>query len=108
PDYPDPNTNAGTFAYNPDNSDEAGATGLLAWRNAWGIPEMSEETLAAVTENDTDTRKEMYLALQKEHQTVSPFGIMFQQIEQHAMRDNVQNFISGGATTAASYWVVTK
>ncbi|MAU45587.1 MAG: ABC transporter substrate-binding protein [Yangia sp.] len=108
PDYPDPNTNAGTFAYNPENSDEAGATGLLAWRNAWGIPEMSEETLAAVTENDTDARKEMYLALQKEHQTVSPFGIMFQQIEQHAMRDNVQNFISGGATTAASYWVVTK
>ena len=23
PDYPDPHTNAGTFAYNPDNSDEA-------------------------------------------------------------------------------------
>ena len=23
PDYPDPNTNAGTFAFNPDNSDEA-------------------------------------------------------------------------------------
>ena len=45
---------AGTFAYNPDNSDEAGATGLLAWRNAWDIPEMSEETLAAVVENDTE------------------------------------------------------
>jgi len=35
PDYPDPQTNAGTFAYNPDNSDEAQATGLLAWRNSW-------------------------------------------------------------------------
>ena len=35
PDYPDPNTNAGTFAFNPDNSDEAGATGLLAWRNTF-------------------------------------------------------------------------
>lgn len=108
PDYPDPNTNAGTFAFNPDNSDAAGATGLLAWRNAWGIPEMSEQTLAAVVENDTDKRREMYLALQAEHQQISPFGVMFQQIEQNGMRDNVQNFVAGGATTAVSYWVITK
>lgn len=108
PDYPDPNTNAGTFAINPDNSDEAGATGLLAWRNAWAIPEMSEETLAAVVENDTDKRRDMYLALQAEHQKVSPFGIMFQQIEQNGMRSNVENFVAGGATTAVSYWVITK
>ena len=108
PDYPDPNTNAGTFAFNPDNSDEAGATGLLAWRNAWGIPEMSEDTLAAVVENDTDARREMYLELQRVHQQTSPFGIMFQQIEQNGMRSNVENFVAGGATTAVSYWVITK
>ncbi|MBM2324053.1 MULTISPECIES: ABC transporter substrate-binding protein [Marivita] len=108
PDYPDPNTNAGTFAFNPDNSDEAGATGLLAWRNAWGIPEMSEKTLAAVVENDTATRAEMYRELQREHQQVSPFGVMFQQIEQNGMRSNVENFVAGGATTAVSYWVITK
>ncbi len=108
PDYPDPNTNAGTFAYNPDNSDAAGATGLLAWRNAWGIPEMSEDALAAVVENDTAKRKQMYLDLQAEHQKVSPFGVMFQKIEQNAMSANVENFVAGGATTAVSYWVVTK
>lgn len=108
PDYPDPNTNAGTFAYNPDNSDEAGATGLLAWRNAWAIPEMSEKTLAAAVENDTDKRREMYRELQREHQQVSPFGIMFQQIEQNGMGENVENFVAGGATTAVSYWVITK
>jgi peptide/nickel transport system substrate-binding protein len=108
PDYPDPNTNAGTFAVNPDNSDAAGATGLLAWRNAWGIPEMSEQTLAAVVENDTDKRRDMYLALQAEHQKISPFGIMFQQIEQNGMGATVENFVAGGATTAVSYWVITK
>jgi peptide/nickel transport system substrate-binding protein len=108
PDYPDPNTNAGTFAFNPDNTDEAGATGLLAWRNAWGIPEMSEETLAAVVENDTEKRKAMYLALQSEHQKTSPFGVMFQQIEQNGMGASVENFVAGGATTAVSYWVITK
>lgn len=108
PDYPDPNTNAGTFAVNPDNSDEAGATGFLAWRNAWDIPEMSEKTLAAVVENDTESRVEMYRDLQREHQQTSPFGIMFQQIEQNGMQSSVENFVAGGATTAVSYWVITK
>ncbi len=35
PDYPDPQTNASTFASNPDNSDEAKLTGVLAWRNGF-------------------------------------------------------------------------
>ena len=108
PDYPDPNTNAGTFAYNPDNSDEAQATGLLAWRNSWAIPEMSKETLAAVVEPDRAKRAKMYEALQREHQKVSPFAIMFQKVEQNGLRSNVEGFNMGGAITAASYWSVTK
>ncbi|EBA06927.1 ABC transporter substrate-binding protein [Sagittula stellata] len=108
PDYPDPNTNAGTFALNPDNADEAGNTGYLAWRNAWDPGAMNDETLAAVVENDTDKRREMYLELQREHQKVSPFGVMFQQIEQNGMGASVENFVAGGATTAVSYWVITK
>ena len=108
PDYPDPNTNAGTFAFNPDNTDAAGATGLLAWRNAWDIPAMSDATLAAVVENDRDTRAAMYEALQREHQQVSPFAVMFQKIEQTGRADNVQGLSLGGAITAVSYWTVTK
>ena len=108
PDYPDPNTNAGTFAFNPDNSDEAGATGLLAWRNAWDIPEMSQETLAAVVENDRDTRAAMYEKIQREHQQTSPFAVMFQKIEQTGRQENVQGLSLGGAITAVSYWTVTK
>ncbi len=108
PDYPDPNTNAGTFAFNPDNSDEAGATGLLAWRNAWSIPEMSDATLAAVVENDRDTRAAMYEAIQREHQETSPFAVMFQKIEQTGRQENVQGLSLGGAITAVSYWNVTK
>jgi len=108
PDYPDPNTNAGTFAYNPDNSDEAKATGLLAWRNAWSIPEMSKETQAAVQEGDRVKRAAMYEAIQREHQKTSPFAVMFQKIEQTGRRTNVKNFNVGAAITAASYWPVTK
>jgi peptide/nickel transport system substrate-binding protein len=33
---------------------------------------------------------------------------MFQQIEQSAMRDNVMDFSTGQAVTAAAYWQVTK
>ncbi len=108
PDYPDPHTNAGTFAYNPDNSDEANATGLLAWRNAWDTGGLTEKVDAAVVENDTDKRREMYHEIQAEFRETSPFVVMFQQIEQAGMRDNVENVNFGGATTAVSYWPITK
>ena len=108
PDYPDPNTNAGTFAYNPDNSDEAKATGLLAWRNSFAIPEMSKATKAAVQETDRSKRAEMYAAIQRDHQKRSPFAIMFQKIEQIGRRDNVKGFSLGSAISNAAYWNVTK
>ena len=108
PDYPDPHTNADTFASNPDNSDEAQLTGKLAWRNSWDIPEMTAATEAAVQESDTDTRRQMYVDIQKEHQQTSPFAPMFQQIEQTGRRANVNDFVTGSAITAAFYWTVTK
>ena len=108
PDYPDPNTNAGTFAVNPDNSDAAKATGLLAWRNSWHLPKMTLETKAAVQEGDRDKRAKMYQKIQREHQMRSPFAIMFQKIEQTGRRANVKNLNIGAAITAVSYWPVTK
>ncbi len=108
PDYPDPHTNAGTFAFNPDNSDEAGATGLLAWRNAWGTDGLTEKVAAAVVEGDRDARQGMYEAIQREFLETSPFAIMFQKIEQNGAKDSIENLNLGGAITAVSYWVVTK
>ena len=108
PDYPDPQTNAGTFAFNPDNSAEAKATGLLAWRNAWDPGKMSQLTLDAVVEGDRDVRKKMYEDIQRQHQQQSPFAIMFQKIEQIGRQENVSNLNLGGAITAVSYWPVTK
>lgn len=108
PDYPDPQTNAGTFAFNPDNSTEAQNTGILAWRNSWDTGGLSEKVEAAVVENDRDKRAQMYRDIQAEFRETSPFAIMFQQIEQSALRDNVENFSTGQAITAASYWQVTK
>jgi len=108
PDYPDPHTNANTFAFNPDNTDEAQATGILAWRNSWEIPELTELTQQAVEETDTEKRVELYEEIQRKFQETSPFVIMFQKIEQAATRENVQGLSLGGPITAAAYWLVTK
>ncbi|MFV0300607.1 MAG: ABC transporter substrate-binding protein [Paracoccus sp. (in: a-proteobacteria)] len=109
PDYSDPNTNAATFAYNPDNSDEAKATGLLAWRNAYAVPDaMNEATVAATLEQDGDTRAQMYIDIQKQYQAEAPIVPLFQRIEQIGLRDGVANWNSGGAVTSVIYRAVTK
>jgi len=94
PDYQDPHTNAQTFASNLDNSDGS-PTKTLAWRNSWDIPEMSKKTQAAVEEFDAEKRATLYQDLQREHQKVSPFVIMFQQIEVAAHRKSVDGFVVG-------------
>ena len=107
PDYQDPHTNASTFAWNPDNSDNAKEK-PLAWRNAWDIPEMSKKTQAAVMERDPEKRAKMYIELQKEHQMVSPFVIMFQDIEVSAERANVKGFVLGPSFDSNYYRHITK
>lgn len=108
PDYPDPHTNAGTFAFNPDNSDEAKATGLLAYRNAWSPGDLTDKVEAAVAEGDTDARRTMYEEIQREFQSTAPFAILFQKTEQTGRNAAVQNLNLGSAVTAVSYWPVTK
>jgi peptide/nickel transport system substrate-binding protein len=108
PDYPDPHTNASTFAYNPDNSDEAKATGQLAWRTAYDPGPLNEAVDAAVTERDTDKRRAMYEEMQRTWRDSSPFIPLFQQIKQTALRSNVEGFHSGGSTDQVTYWLATK
>ncbi len=108
PDYPDPHTNASTFAMNPDNSDEANATGYLAWRTAWDPAELGPMTEAAVAEKDGDKRQSMYEDIQSQHRDDSAFVLMFQQQSQTGLRSNVENFYTGGATDLVVYWLVTK
>ncbi len=108
PDYPDPQTNAGTFAYNPDNSDEAQATGLLAYRNAWDPGPFTTVVETAVFEGDNDQRRVMYEQLQRDFQAVAPFVIMFQKTEQFGRQTKVNDFTIGGPVTSAAYWPVTK
>ena len=107
PDYQDPHTNASTFAWNPDNSDDASAK-PLAWRNSWNPGPLTEETDAAILERDNAKRAAMYLDLQKKVLADGPFVIMFQETEIASMRNNVNNFVLGPSFDTNYYRYVTK
>ncbi|MFH1805656.1 MAG: ABC transporter substrate-binding protein [Pseudomonadota bacterium] len=107
PDYQDPHTNASTFAWNPDNSDDASAK-PLAWRNAWNPGDMTAETDAAILERDGEKRAAMYENLQKKVLEGGPFVIMFQETEIASMRSNVNNLVLGPSFDNNYYRFVTK
>lgn len=108
PDYLDPHSNADAFSSNPDNSDEAQLTGVIAWRARWDTPENTELTAAARKELDPEKRERMYLELQRNLQQDSPFAFMFQKVEQSVLRDNVDGFVSGPSFDLVFYRNVTK
>jgi peptide/nickel transport system substrate-binding protein len=106
-DYWDPNTNADAFTSNPDNGDDA-TVKSLAWRNAWDIPELTEQVKAALLERDTDKRAQMYEKLQQEALETSPFVMIFQQIEVAGVRGNVKNYKLGPSFDSNPLAPVTK
>jgi peptide/nickel transport system substrate-binding protein len=93
-DYWDPNSNAEAFTSNPDNGDDASLK-TLAWRNAWDIPELTEQVKAALLERDSDKRAELYRKLQQEALETSPFVMLYQQIEVAGVRGNVKGYKLG-------------
>lgn len=107
PDYLDPHTNAETFAINENNAEDAKSK-TLAWRNTWDIPEMTKVTQANVLETDAAKRAAVYGDLQREHQKVSPFVIMFQQIEVSADRKGVKGWAIGPSSDTNFYAPISK
>ncbi|MCB5203677.1 ABC transporter substrate-binding protein [Neorhizobium sp. T786] len=93
-DYFDPNSNAETFTFNSDNSDE-GTNKTLAWRNAWDPAELSKKTQAALLEQDSDKRAAIYQDLQKEVLANGPYVIVFQQTEVAGHSDKLKNYKLG-------------
>ncbi|HRO14389.1 MAG TPA: ABC transporter substrate-binding protein [Paracoccus sp. (in: a-proteobacteria)] len=106
PDYSDPQTNAGTFAWNPDNE---GKGSTLAWRNSYAVPQDIQDKVAAATlESDTDKRAQMYLDIQAEYHKSAPILPLFQRVEQVAMQKGIEGWSGGGAVTSVMYHQVTK
>lgn len=106
-DYFDPNSNAQTFASNPNNADDS-SNQTLAWRNAWDVPELSKETEAALLESDPGKRIEMYRHLQKEVLEKSPFAIIYEQIEVAGVRNAVKGFKLGPSFDTNFVGTITK
>ncbi|TCL74594.1 ABC transporter substrate-binding protein [Rhizobium sp. BK251] len=90
PDYFDPHSNASAFAINRDNS-----TNTAAKYAGWVIPELTDETLAAVKEQDPAKRVALYQDLQKKIQASSPFVFMLQGNDQVVLSDKVKNYAQG-------------
>jgi peptide/nickel transport system substrate-binding protein len=101
-DYIDPHSNAQGFAWNPDNSDNSSFK-MLAWRNAWDIPQLTKETNAALAESSTTKRAQMYQSMQKEMLEHSPFVIMFEKVSQVAYRPGVSGLDVGPINDLVSY-----
>lgn len=107
PDFQDPHTNASTFAFNPDNSDDA-TSKPLAWRNAWDIPELTKETEAAMLERDAKKRADMYVDEQKKVLDTGPYVIYAQEIEVLGARKDVKGIVIGPSFNDNNFAHVTK
>ncbi|WP_426956074.1 ABC transporter substrate-binding protein [Muricoccus radiodurans] len=106
-DYFDPHSNAEAFSMNPDNGEDA-RNKTLAWRASWEIPELTQRTLAAVRETDAEKRITMYEELQREHQRVSPFVMMLQELEVAVVRANVRGMKIGVLSDRTNYAAIAK
>lgn len=93
-DYWDPNSNAQTFAYNADNSDDSPLK-TSAWRNAWDLPELSKQTDAALLESDTEKRAAIYEDIQRKVLADSPFAFIWQQVEVAGVSNKVEGYKLG-------------
>jgi peptide/nickel transport system substrate-binding protein len=83
-------------------------TKTLAWRAGWRIPELSNETAAAVAEQDAAVRQGRYLAIQTAVQTSSPFVIALQARTDVVVRKGVHGYAQGLDADMAYYDRVAK
>jgi peptide/nickel transport system substrate-binding protein len=106
PDYLDPHTNASTFAFNDNDSDDAPHP--LAWRCHYFDPAINARTTAAVQEIDPEKRKAMYAELQKIITDDGPYILMFQPSNEVASRANVKGYTPGIVEDLYFFRTITK
>ncbi|MEN4817247.1 ABC transporter substrate-binding protein [Pantoea agglomerans] len=102
-DYFDPNTNAASFAYNPEDGSKT-----IAFRSDWHIPELNKQVIAATAESDPKKRVALYEAMQREVMKNSPYVIGMQAKNLIALRDNLKGYVQGINPDMVYYSQVTK
>lgn len=106
-DYPDPQSNAQAFITNDDMSDSA-ALKTLAWRSSWRNPDLAARVETAARESDIEQRAALYQALERDHQRVAPFVILFQDVAIAAHRRNVEGLVLGPGPDHTLYAGIAK
>ena len=102
-DYFDPNTNAASFAYNPEDGSKT-----IAYLSDWHIPELNKQVLAATAESDPQKRVALYEAMQKSVLKSSPYVIGLQARNLIALRDNLKGYVQGINPDMVYYSQVSK
>jgi peptide/nickel transport system substrate-binding protein len=100
PDYHDPHTNAQPFA---DHTSKQ-----LAYRNAYENEQTAKMIQDAGQEMDDGKRIAMYQAANKIIQEEGPFAFLYQQVAQHAVRNNVQDLKVGPNPAMTKLYTVSK
>lgn len=103
PDYFDPHSNASAFAINKDN-----ASNTVAKQAGWVIPELTDETLAAVKEQDPAKRSALYESIQKKIREESPFVFLYQGADQVVLGADVKDYVQGLNADQVYYDQVSK
>ncbi len=106
-DYFDPNSNAQAFCANPDDSD-ASKLRILAWRNHFKDPQLTQMVEDAAKELNGETRIGMYQDIQKLARERAPFIIMLQQVSTAVLAKGVSGFVIGPLPDYTKYAAIKK
>jgi peptide/nickel transport system substrate-binding protein len=106
-DYLDANSNAQWFSQNADDSD---ATKLknMAWRCHFADAELTAQSLAAVRENHTARRLDIYRDMQRAVLERAPFIFLLQRTEIAGLRRAVSGLTIGVISDYTQYAGITK
>ena len=97
-----------THVYNPDNTDAAKLSNLLAWRSSWYVPEVTKLMDEAASITDEAKRAKLYAEVVKKSEEAVPSVIpVSQRVDPYAKLKRVQNYV-GDATWMVRWDVVDK
>ncbi len=95
-----PDSNLRALVVNPDNSDDAGLSGIIIWRTAFQSEELNRMAQEALVEKDIDKQRKMYEDLQRRWadivSSLQPFSAV---VDTTVFRSDVQGYINHYAFT---------
>ena len=69
---PHPHSNLRALVINPDNSDEAGLSGVIGWRTSFFSKELNDMAQKALLERDPEKQKTLYQDIQRKYEELVP------------------------------------